>query len=119
MSNYSEKIRALRNEVDGTISVMLVNAESGMLLSAVGDQVDPEVIGAGMSAFASSFNAVLAEMGNGAINETVFTVGGQFHAMHRVAANPSIYLMAIVDARQANLATVRGGVQRTAASITL
>ena len=90
-----------------------------MLISPVGNKVNPEMIGAGMSAFASTSNTVLAEMGNGAINETVFTVGSQFHAMHRVTAHPSIYLMAIVDSRKTNLATVRAGVQRAAASITL
>lgn len=119
MPNYSEKIHALSTEIPGAISVLLVDAESGMLISSIGSKVNPEVIGAGMSAFASAFNAVLAEMGNGAINETVFTVGSQFHAMHRVTAHPSIYLMAIVDSRKTNLATVRAGVQRAAASIAL
>lgn len=119
MSNYSGKIRALSAEIPGTISVLLVDAESGMLISSLGNEVNPEIAGAGMSAFTSACNAVLAKMGNGAINETVFTVGGQFHAMHRVAANPSFYLMAIVDGRKTNLATVRAGVQRAAASITL
>ena len=48
-----------------------------MLISPVGSKVNPEMIGAGMSAFASTSNAVLAEMGNGAINETIFTAASQ------------------------------------------
>ena len=77
--------------------MLLVDAESGMLVSPVGSKVNPEMIGAGMSAFASTSNTVLAEMGNGAINETVFTAASQFDAMHRVTAHPSIYLVAIDD----------------------
>ena len=58
MPNYSEKIHALSTEIPGAISVLLVDAESGMLISSIGSKVNPEVIGAGMSAFASAFNAV-------------------------------------------------------------
>lgn len=80
------KIHALREEIDGTISVLLVDDEISMLISSVGSKVNPEMIGAGMSAFSSSFNAALTEMGNGAINETAFAVGGQFHATQPLSA---------------------------------
>jgi len=119
MVNYSEKIQNLYGELSGSLVVALVDSETGMLLDSAGDGVDKEVIGAGLTAFASAFNNVLAEMGNGTVDETVITIGGQFHAMHRVAAHPSVYLMAIVDSAKSNLATVRAGVTRTAASIAM
>lgn len=117
MSNFAEKVQGLNKELSGSLAVLLVDSDSGLVLSSAGNGVNLDELSTGMTAFTTSFNTVLSAMGNGAINETVFTVGEQFHAMHRVSAHPSLYILAIVASSRSNLATVRAGVRRTAESV--
>lgn len=94
--------------VDGAMCVGLVDANSGMLLGAVGSGIDMEVAAAGNTEVVRAKLKTMEALKLGdAIEDILITLGRQYHIIRLLPQKPGLFLYCVLDKGRANLALAR------------
>ena len=108
-------------EMSGFIGACLVDSETGLMLGAEGGgNFDLEAAAAGNTEVVKAKHAAMRALGlNDKIEDILITLGGQFHLIRPLAANPEVFLYVALDKKAANLGMARIQVKKVEANVSL
>jgi hypothetical protein len=97
--------------LEGMLGCALVDLASGSPVAVAGTTIDMELAAAGATEIMRTHRRTLAPMGQrGApevVDEICATANGRYHVIRSVAADPELFLLAVLDRQRATLAMVR------------
>lgn len=109
MSNLKESMEKL-STLDGYIGACVVDANSGMMLSANGggNVINLEVAAAGNTEVVRSKMKTMKSLGlSDVIEDILITLGKQYHLIRPLAKREGLFVYLVLDKAKANLALGR------------
>jgi hypothetical protein len=107
MANLNDALKPLL-ELDGAMCASIVDSQSGMMLSSIGNGLDLTVASAGNTEVVRAKLSTMKMLGlNDAIEDILITLGKQYHIIRPVAAKPGLFVYYVLDKARANLALAR------------
>ena len=107
MANINESLTELMS-IDGALCAAVVDANSGMLLGAVGSGIDMEVAAAGNTEVVRAKLKTMEALKLGdAIEDILITLSRQYHIIRLLPQKPGLFLYCVLDKGRANLALAR------------
>ena len=111
MSNNLTKLK----EIDGFIGGCLVDSDSGLMLSSVDGNgtLDLETAAAANMEVVRAKNAAIKSLGlEDSIEDILISLGGQYHLIRPLDANPDIFIYVALDRKKSNLGLARIAVKK-------
>lgn len=95
-------------EVDGALSVAVIDWTSGVALASISHGLDITVAAGGNSDVVRAKIKLMKALGlDDQIEDILITLGSQYHLIRILASNPSLFIYLALDKAQANLAMAR------------
>jgi len=97
-------------EITGFIGACLVDSDTGLVLASEqgSDTFDLEAAGAANAEVVRAKNAAILALGLGdSIEDILISLGGQYHLIRPLQANPAVFIYVALDRKASNLGMAR------------
>ena len=107
MATLEETLRQMI-DIDGAMSVAIVDWTSGMSLGSKGTGLNVELAAAGNSNVIRAKHKVMKDLGlKDNIEDILISLSSQYHLIRPLVSNPNLFIYLVLNRSQANLAMAR------------
>ena len=109
MGNVNESLKTLL-QADGAMCAAIVDANSGMMLGAMGGggPVDLEIAAAGNTEVVRAKRKTMAALKlDDEIEDILISLGKQYHLIRPLSSNDALFIYLVIDKAKGNLAMAR------------